>query len=250
MVERDALVGHLDALLNVSRFRDYAPNGLQVEGRPEIRKIVSGVTACQSLLDAAVERNADAVLVHHGYFWKSEAAEITGMKKRRLATLLGHDISLLAYHLPLDGHAEYGNNRQLGEVLGIRGAPVTDQVDELLWQGRLSSPLDMDEFAALIATRLGRKPQSLRGGDARIERVAWCTGAAQSGLERAASLGMDAFVSGEISEQTMHIVRECGIHYFAAGHHATERYGVRALGEYLSAQFGIHHENVDIANPV
>ncbi len=228
------------------------PNGLQVEGRPEINRIITGVTASQALLDRAVELQADLILVHHGYFWKGEAEPIIGMKKNRLKTLLSNDISLVAFHLPLDGHPLFGNNAQLAERLGLEVCGGLEPVNPLSigLTGRLSSPLSAEEFSQQIAAALGRKVMHIEGGPERIETVGWCTGAAQGYIEKAAALGLDAFISGEISEPTVHCARELGIHYFAAGHHATERYGVQAVGEHLAEKFGLDHEFIDIDNPV
>ena len=252
MANLKELVAYTDALLGAAGFRDYCPNGLQVEGRPEVRRLVSGVTASMALIEAACEAGADALLVHHGYFWKGEDACITGMKQRRLRRLLGADISLLAYHLPLDAHVHLGNNTQLARVLEFEpeGSFGSEPDLQLGQHGQLSRGLDGAGLAAHIGERLGRVPLHIPGAAGRIETVGWCTGAAQSYIEAAAARGLDAFVSGEISEQTVHIARETGIHYFAAGHHATERYGVQALGAHLAEQFGIAHEFVDIENPV
>lgn len=254
MIQREQLLTYLQGLLAVDDFADYAPNGLQVEGRRELNKIVGGVTACQALVDAAVERDADALLVHHGYFWKGESPCVTGIKKSRLQALLAADINLLAYHLPLDAHPELGNNAQLAGLLGLqqegtfggeRGGPDIGQY------GRLAEPLSIDAFTARITERLGRTPLHIAGNErCEIHTLAWCTGAAQGYLEQAAALGVDAFLSGEISEQTVHLARERGIHYFAAGHHATERGGVQALGAHLAGHFDLEFEFVDIDNPV
>lgn len=233
--------------LNSKSFSDYAPNGLQVEGRPEVQKIVTGVTACQALLDEAVRLKADAVIVHHGYFWKNEAPQITGMKRQRLRTLLNHDINLYGWHLPLDAHPQLGNNAQLAALLGIQ---VEGEIAPLVPYGRLEQPLDGATFSHLIEQKLGRQP--LWCGDnapQKIERVAWCTGGGQGFIDQAADFGVDAFISGEVSEKTIHVARECGLHFFAAGHHATERGGVRALGEWLAAEQGLDVTFVDIDNP-
>lgn len=253
MPELNEIVAYCDTLLNAAAFQDYCPNGLQVEGRGTVNSIISGVTASQALLDCAVDAQADLVLVHHGFFWKGEDACITGMKRRRIQTLLGSEISLLAYHLPLDAHPEVGNNAQLAGRLGLveegrfgGGGRAPD----LACYTTLAQPVPGAEFGARIERALGRAPQWIAGGGDLIASVGWCTGAAQSYLEEAARRGLDAFVSGEISEQTVHIAREYGIHYFAAGHHATERYGVQALGERLAAHFGIQHRYCDIDNPV
>lgn len=245
------LVAAADALLTPERFQDYCPNGLQVEGRPQIRRLVSGVTASLALLEAARDANADAILVHHGYFWKGESPVVTGMKRRRLQFLLQHDISLIAYHLPLDAHPTLGNNAQLARELDIEiTGGLQASANPIGNIGRLPKTMSLDTFAEKIAQRLGRTPQFIAGGDHAIRTLAWCTGAAQGYIEQAAALGVDAFLSGEISEQTVHSARELGLHFIAAGHHATERYGVRALGEHLVGQLHIEHVFIDIANPV
>lgn len=244
---RQDIMATLNRWLEPERFQDYCPNGLQVEGKPDIRRIVSGVTASQALLDAAVEAGADMILVHHGYFWKGENQEITGIKRARLKTLLSHDLNLVAYHLPLDDHPAYGNNRQLAVVLGLEQA---QPIDGLLWSGELPEPLTPEEFALHVAGRLGRTALHVGCGPDRIRRVAWCTGAAQGFIGKAIDTGADAYLSGEISEPTTHSAREGAIHYFAAGHHATERYGVQALGEALAGEFGIEHRFLDCDNPV
>jgi dinuclear metal center YbgI/SA1388 family protein len=242
------LVAHTDRLLAVDRFTDYCPNGLQVQGRPEVHTLIGGVTACQALLDAAVEQQADAVLVHHGYFWKGENPCIVGMKHRRLATLLRHDLSLIAYHLPLDAHPELGNNAQLARALDLT---VTGAAGDngLVVLGEPAQPTSGEAFAAHLADRLGRVPLHVAGTDAPIRRLAWCTGAAQSSIGVALETGADAFLTGEASEQTVHFARENGLHFFAAGHHATERYGVRALGAHLARRFDLCFQFVDIDNP-
>ncbi|KAB7623837.1 Nif3-like dinuclear metal center hexameric protein [Alkalilimnicola sp. S0819] len=251
MVLRDDLLAYCDELLDAGAFSDYAPNGLQVEGRAEVRCIVSGVTASQALIDAAVAEGADLLLVHHGYFWKGEDARVVGMKARRLRALLAADMSLLAYHLPLDAHPELGNNAQLGQRLGLRtlGRFDTGTKPALGWLGELPEPLTGEAFAQAIGAALGRMPLHVAGGEGAIRRVAWCTGGAQGFIQAAAQAGADAYVSGEISEPTAHIARECGLHYYAAGHHATERYGAWALGEHLAQRYGLKHRFVDIDNP-
>lgn len=238
----------VNQLLNSANYQDYAPNGLQVEGRREIQKIVTGVTACQALLDEAVRLEADAVLVHHGYFWKSEAPVIKGMKRQRLKTLLVNDINLFGWHLPLDAHPVIGNNAQLATLFGI---DVKGEIAQLLPWGELARPLSGEQFAERISTVLGRVP--LHCGDhapALIRRVAWCSGGGQGYIDQAAAFGVDAFISGEASEQTIHSAREQGVHFFAAGHHATERDGIKALGEWLSQEHGLDVTFIDIHNPV
>jgi len=246
MAQLRDITRHCDERLDAASFDDYCPNGLQVEGRAEVASIVSGVTASQALLDAATETGADLLLVHHGYFWRGEPAPLVGMKGRRLKTLFAADISLLAYHLPLDAHPELGNNRQLGLRLGFdAGAPV----DGLLWGQGLDQPMAASDLAARVASALGRTPLMIGSPDAALARVAWCTGAAQGMIVQAAAAGFDAFISGEISEQTVHEAQELGILYLSAGHHATERYGVQALGDELADRFALQHRFIDIDNP-
>lgn len=245
------LVAELDRYLDAARIADYCPNGLQVEGRAEVRRIVSGVTASQALLDAAVEWGADLVLVHHGYFWKSENPCVVGMKQRRLKTLLVNDLSLLAYHLPLDVHPEVGNNVQLARRLGltVEGPLEPGNPRSVGLVGSLAQPLAPGEFAAKVAHALGREPLLVEAPRP-IRRIAWCTGAAQGYIEQAVAAGVDAYLTGEVSEATVHSARENGISFLAAGHHATERYGVQALGEWLSSRFGVEHRFIDCDNPV
>ena len=241
-----------DDLLQPDRFRDYCPNGLQVEGRHDVGLIVSGVTASQALIDRAVDVGADALLVHHGYFWRGENPSITGMKFRRIRALIEHGISLIAYHLPLDAHPEYGNNVQLARRLGIQVTGVLQPGDATVVGnvGRLPRALDLAVLADHIAVVLQRQPQFIAGGDHPVDTIGWCTGSADNYIVHAAELGLSAFLSGEISEPTVHIARELGIHYIAAGHHATERYGVQALGDYAARQLGVTHRFIDADNPV
>ncbi|WP_417779260.1 Nif3-like dinuclear metal center hexameric protein [Stutzerimonas xanthomarina] len=244
------LVDEADRFLNATKIPDYCPNGLQVEGRPQVRRIVSGVTASQALLDAAVEAQADVVLVHHGYFWKNEDPRLVGMKQRRLKTLLSNDISLLAYHLPLDVHPEVGNNVQLARLLGltVEGSLEPDNPRSVGLVGSLDTPLAPAEFMQRVQSALGREPVMVEGPGL-IRRVAWCTGGAQGYIDQAVTAGVDAYLTGEISEPTAHIARENELSFFAAGHHATERYGVQALGEYLAKRFAIEHLFIDCPNP-
>jgi dinuclear metal center YbgI/SA1388 family protein len=245
------LVEEADRFLGAARISDYCPNGLQVEGRPQVRRIVSGVTASQALLDAAVEAEADVVLVHHGYFWKGEDACITGMKRRRLQTLLSNDISLLAYHLPLDVHAEVGNNVQLARQLDITVEgpldPNNPKVVGLL--GSLAEPMSARDFARRVQEVLGREPLLVEG-QGMVRRIGWCTGGGQGYIDNAIAAGVDLYLTGEASEQTFHSARENGVGFIAAGHHATERYGVQALGDYLARRFAIEHLFIDCPNPV
>lgn len=248
-MKREELVSYLDGLLEPGTFRDYCPNGLQVEGRHDVRYLVAGVTASQALLDVAVARGADTILVHHGYFWKGEDGRVTGIRRQRLATLIQNDINLLAYHLPLDAQPELGNNAQLAQGLGwLAEGHFGEQ--GIAWHGTLAEPANLETLAGRVALVLGRAPQVF-GDPARvIRRIAWCSGGAQGYFEQAIELGVDAYLSGEISEQTVHLARESGVAYLAAGHHATERGGVKALAAHLAERLGIRCEFVDIDNPV
>jgi dinuclear metal center YbgI/SA1388 family protein len=244
------LVAAADRLLQPECFQDYCPNGLQVEGKPMVQRLISGVTASLSLLEAALAADADAILVHHGYFWKNEAPQIVGIKRKRLRLLLEHEVSLLVYHLPLDAHPQLGNNAQLAALLDIEiTGGLQPGANSIGNAGRLAESMALQDFADRVALRLGRTPLVVAGGTHPIKTIAWCTGGAQSYIEQAAALGVNAFLSGEISEQTVHLARELGLHFIAAGHHATERYGAPAVGRYLAAQLGIEHRFIDIDNP-
>jgi dinuclear metal center YbgI/SA1388 family protein len=248
-MQREELNRYLDGLLEVSQYRDYCPNGLQVEGRDEVRRIVTGVTASLDLIQAALALGADAILVHHGYFWKSDDPCLTGTRRARIALLLAQELSLYAYHLPLDAHAVLGNNAQLGKRLGMtETGRFADQ--EIGFCGKLEAPMRLDVFAAQVKQRLGRDPLVIGDAAIQVRSVAWCTGAAQGFFEEAIRLRPDVYISGEISEQQVHLARESGVAFIAAGHHATERYGIEALGEHLAARFGLEHKFIDIPNPV
>ena len=240
-----------DRYLNIGRVSDYCPNGLQVEGRPQVRRIVSGVTASQALIDAAVEAEADVLLVHHGYFWKGENPCVVGMKQRRLKTLLANDISLLAYHLPLDLHPDVGNNVQLAAQLDItvEGPLEPDNPRTVGLLGSLDEAMSTADFARRVRDVLGREPLVVDGGRM-IRRIGWCTGGGQGYIDQAIAAGVDLYLTGEASEQTFHSARENGISFIAAGHHATERYGVRALGDYLARHFALEHLFIDCPNPI
>ena len=249
---RDEILNALKSLLRPEQFRDYCPNGLQVEGRNRVVRLVSGVTACQALIDAAIAAEADMLLVHHGYFWRGEDETVTGIKRKRIEALLANDVNLVAYHLPLDVHPELGNNAQLGKLLGftVTGDMGKQNNNSIGLTGELEEPLSGEALAALIDERLGRKPMHVPGAAQTIRTVAWCTGAAQNYIELAWKAGVDAYITGEVSEQTVHFARETGMHFFAAGHHATERYGVQAVAAQLVAQFDLEHQFIDIDNPV
>jgi len=238
-----------DEYLEVDEFNDYCPNGLQVEANSQVENIVCGVTASQALIEAAIEQGADTLIVHHGYFWKGESQPITGYKGKRIGSLIKNNINLLAFHLPLDAHPEVGNNVQLGRIMDWK---VTASFGEqnLVLEGRLPQAQTLAEVSQQIEAKLATGTLPISAGDHPIERIAWCTGAAQGFIEAAAERGVDAFVSGEISEPTFHLAREMGIHYIAAGHHATERYGVQALGKIIADRFGVQQQFIDIPNPV
>ena len=247
---RQQLSAFLDNLLEPERFQDYCPNGLQVEGKNEIHRLVTGVTASQALVDEAIKRRADAILVHHGYFWRGEQPSLTGMKARRIRSLLSADINLFAYHLPLDWHPRVGNNVTLGEIMGVEGCGPLNPADTNtpVFKGRLSPEITVQTLAARLLDGLGLEPLVI--GEGNVNSIAWCTGAGQGYLDAAADAGADVFVTGEVSEQSVHTARERGIAFIAAGHHATERYGVQALGAEAAKCLGITHDFIGIDNPV
>lgn len=251
MVQLKELLNYSNNVLEIERFQDYCPNGLQIEGKTEITKIVSGVTASQALIDAAIREKADLLLVHHGYFWKGEDARIIGLKYNRIRSLIEAGISLLAYHLPLDAHPLYGNNAKLAEILDLDIAgsfpPNSSSVG---MYGRLKTPMSAAEFNQKITIALAREALHIGENSEQIQTIAWCSGAAQGYIDEAVELGVDAYLTGEISEQTVHIARENGLHFYAAGHHATERYGVKAFAEHLASHFNLSHQFIDIPNPI
>lgn len=247
MVDRAALEATLDGLLQPAAFKDYGPNGLQVEGRTQVRLLVSGVTASLALIDAAIEAGADALLVHHGLFWRGQDGRLTGWLRQRVARLLAHDINLFAYHLPLDAHADLGNNAQLGAQLGL----VADQRfgEQQLGFAGPAAEASLADFTARLAAVVRRSPVVVPGDGRLLRRVAWCTGGAQGYFEAAIAAGADAFVTGEISEPQAHLARETGVAFLACGHHATERFGASAVGAHVAAQLGLRHHFIDIDNP-
>ena len=250
-VNRDELAKLLALTLEITRFRDYCPNGLQVAGTASIKTLVTGVTANLALLQAAVDLKADAVLVHHGYFWRGEDACVVGIKQKRLKLLLAHDINLFAYHLPLDAHPTFGNNAQLANVLELL-ADARFGADDLGCLGIATNPdiRTAGDLALAVTVKLGRQPLLIGDPAQPVSRIAWCTGAAQNFMGDAIAAGADIYLSGEISEPVVHLAREAGVAYLACGHHATERYGVQALGRFLAQQFGIAHHFIDIDSPV
>jgi len=248
MIDLFTLERYCNGLLDSGSFDDYCPNGLQVDaGKPEIRRLASAVTASLAAIEMAVEQGCDLLLVHHGYFWRGEPSPLTGVKGRRVRALVQGGLSLLAYHLPLDAHPELGNNRCLGDLLGIRESEPL--AGSLVWRGELAAE-PLTAFAQRLEGSLQRAPLVIAGGDHPVRRVGWCTGAAQNAIQEAAAAGLDTFVSGEVSEATTHLARELGVHYLAAGHHASERLGVQALGRHLAQKFDLEHRFLDDPNPV
>jgi dinuclear metal center YbgI/SA1388 family protein len=246
MAHRKDIVRHLDQTLDAARFKDYGPNGLQVEGREAVQRLVCGVTASEALIDAAIAARADAILVHHGLFWRGQDGRVTGWMKQRLAKLLAHDINLIAYHLPLDAHPELGNNAQLGRLFGWQADARFGEQDL-----GFSAPLDADlpQLVARIEQQLERPVTAVPGDGRPLRRVAWCTGGAQGYFEAAIAAGADVFLTGEISEPQAHYARETGVAFIAAGHHATERYGVQAVAAHAAQALGLTHQFIDIPNP-
>lgn len=251
MITQTALLNLLEQTLQPSKIKDYCPNGIQVEGTAQIKKIVTGVTASQAMIDAAIAADADAILVHHGYFWKGENQTITSLKKKRIKSILMADINLIAYHLPLDIHPTLGNNAQLAKrfnIINVEGLEIGNPVSVAV-KGELEQMQTLEQLTKTITDSLGRIPLVEGGANKEIRTVAWCSGGGQSFIEMAGEQGIDAFISGEVSEQTIHLAREYDIAFIAAGHHATERYGVKALGEFVARELGVEVEFIDIDNP-
>ncbi len=252
-MKRDELEHYLKTYLSIHNFEDYAPNGLQIEGKDDIRVVCTAVSASLSSILKAIEHKADALLVHHGFFWRGEAPVLVGAKRTRIAALLNHNLNLFAFHLPLDCHLDIGNNACIGRLLDVRN-PVSyrrNKNPDLLWSGTLEHPLPVADFCSVLEKTFHRPPLHLETENkTHIHRIAWCSGAAQDFIEDAASLGVDAYISGEVSERTYHQAKELGVHYFACGHHATERLGIRALGEHLKTTHGLTHYFIDELNPV
>ena len=247
MAERNEIENYLATLLAVERFKDYGPNGLQVEGAAEVSRLVSGVTASRALIDAAIEARADAILVHHGLFWRGQDGRLTGWLAERVRRLMAHGINLFAYHLPLDAHAELGNNAQLGLQLGL-AADARFGEQDLGFAGAIATTT-LDALAARVRAALRRDPLVLAGDGRALRRVGWCTGGAQGYFEAAIAAGVDAFITGEVSEPQAHLARETGVAFLACGHHATERFGAPAVAAHVAERFGIEHRFIEIDNP-
>ncbi|MFI4918153.1 MAG: Nif3-like dinuclear metal center hexameric protein [Legionellales bacterium] len=252
MILRHELVSYLHQYLNCAGFTDYAPNGLQIEGTDKITRICTAVTASDEVILQAASWQADALLVHHGYFWRGEEPVITGMKRQRVGNLINNNINLLAYHLPLDCHTELGNNACIAQLLQVQSVQMhkAGSTDNLLWSGRLKKAIDSKQFTDFLEQKFERRPQHIAGPNQLIDHIAWCSGAAQDFIEDAARLGVDAFLSGEVSERTYYQAKELGLHYYSCGHHATERYGIQALGQHLSDLFDLEHLFIDSTNPI
>jgi len=246
MVNREELKNYCNTYLDIDKFKDYCPNGLQIEGSLNITKIVSGVSANLELIERAIEEKADAIFVHHGIFWDNESKAITGAKRAKIALLLKHNINLFGFHLPLDDHHEIGNNVELGRRLGIKKMEPVE--GGLLWQGELNT--NLSDFSKLIEEKLYRAPQIFGKKSDKIKKIAWCTGAAQGFIEDAITLNVDLYLSGEVSEKTPAVAKENNITFISAGHHATERYGVQALCDHLCSQFKLHHQYIEVDNSV
>ena len=252
MAKLQDIIQWCDQTLKSTEFKDYAPNGLQIEGKTEVRKILAAVTASQDAIDAAIRENADLLLVHHGYFWKGEAYPITGMRGKRIKSLIQHDISLLAYHLPLDSHPSLGNNAAIADLLKLERIEALDPSERhpIGNIGYLNQPMPVEEFKKFVSEKLKFDVTHLPADKNMIEKVGFCTGGAQDFIVKAAEQGCDAYISGEVSERTFYEAKELDVHYFACGHHATERYGVQRLGQAISEQFDIEYVYFELNNPI
>lgn len=239
---------YLSAVMQAATFKDYGPNGLQIEGRAGVGRLVSGVTASLALIEAAIAAQADALLVHHGLFWRGQDGRLTGWLKQRVQRLMAHDISLFAYHLPLDAHAEFGNNAQFGRRIGVIADSRFGE-QSLGFVGSLEQPMSTPDLLGRLRQISSRTPAHVEGDGRALRRVAWCTGGAQSYFEGAIAAGADVFITGEMSEPQVHLARETGVAFIACGHHASERYGVQALGSHIAEHFGIEHRYIEIDSP-
>lgn len=255
MIKRNEMTAYLQEFLACHLYQDYAPNGLQIEGADDIQSICTAVTASRDVIEQTAQLGAEALFVHHGYFWRGESPVISGMKRKRIGSLLSSDINLFAYHLPLDCHPTLGNNACIGSQLAlkkdtIKGHTINNNAN-LLWSGAFSEGQSAEALMESLEQLFQKKPIHIGASQNKpIHRIAWCSGAAQDFIEEAHALGVDAYVSGEVSERTYYQAKEMGIHYFACGHHATERFGIRALGEHLAHKFSLKHHFIDSDNPV
>ena len=252
MATLNEIIQWCDSTLKAAEFKDYAPNGLQIEGKAEVKKILCAVTASQSAIEAAIAQQADLLLVHHGYFWKGEAYPITGMRGKRIKTLIQNDISLVGYHLPLDAHPTLGNNAAIADLLELQNIEALDPSERhpIGNIGYLKQPVSAEMFKALLTEKLGFETIHLAAGKTKIQKVGFCTGGAQDFIEKAAAQDCDAYISGEVSERTFYQAQELNVHYFACGHHATERYGVQRLGKAIAEQFNIEYSYFELNNPI
>ncbi|WP_111858310.1 Nif3-like dinuclear metal center hexameric protein [Acinetobacter sp. CFCC 10889] len=252
MAKLSDIIQWCDSTLKAAEFKDYAPNGLQIEGKTEVKKILCAVTASQSAIEAAIAQQADLLLVHHGYFWKGEAYPITGMRGKRIKTLIQHDISLVGYHLPLDAHPTLGNNAAIADLLELQNIEALDPSERhpIGNIGYLKQALSPEAFKTLLTEKLGFNTIHLAADKSQIQKVGFCTGGAQDFIEKAATQDCDAYISGEVSERTFYQAQELNVHYFACGHHATERYGVQRLGKAIAEQFNIEYSYFELNNPI
>ena len=252
MAKLSDIIQWCDSTLKAAEFKDYAPNGLQIEGKTEVKKILCAVTASQSAIEAAIAQQADLLLVHHGYFWKGEAYPITGMRGKRIKTLIQHDISLVGYHLPLDAHPTLGNNAAIADLLELQNIEALDPSERhpIGNIGYLKQALSPEAFKVLLTEKLGFNTIHLAADKSQIQKVGFCTGGAQDFIEKAVTQDCDAYISGEVSERTFYQAQELNVHYFACGHHATERYGVQRLGKAIAEQFNIEYSYFELNNPI
>ena len=252
MAKLNEIIQWCDHILKSPEFKDYAPNGLQIEGKPDVNKILCAVTASQGAIEAAIEQGADMLLVHHGYFWKGEPYPITGMRGKRIKSLIQHDISLAGYHLPLDSHPTLGNNAAIADILALENIEVLDPSERhpIGNIGYLKQPVSAEEFKLYVSQRLDFNAIHLAADKKSIQKIGFCTGGAQDFIDKAAERNCDAYISGEVSERTFYEAKELNVHYYACGHHATERYGVQRLAKAISEQFDIEYSYFELNNPI
>lgn len=237
----------INEYLKINQYKDCVPNGLQVEGVSIVKKIITGVTASQDLIDQSIKLKTDAIIVHHGFFWKNEPVQILNMKKKRIKKLLCNNINLYSYHLPLDAHPIVGNNAQLGNLINIK---KISYICPILPIGQLDKSIKPKKFRKKLQKKFKKKPFYIENKEKKIKKIAWCTGSGQNLLEKAAQAGADAFVTGEVSEKIFHIAKEMNINFYSLGHHTTEIYGIQALGEWLKKKYGFLVNFINIFNPI